>query len=74
MSNNEKTEHKRWYIFLLIVSKKLSIHNHFVLPMSLFIDLMFYLPNRGASSEQFSAVMPLQLQKINEKKITAEDR
>ena len=42
--------------------------------MSLFIDLIFYLSNRGASSEQFSAVMPLQLQKINEKKITAEDR
>ena len=50
------------------------IHNHFVLPMSLFIGLTFRFPNREASSEQFSAVLPLQLQKdINEKKITAED-
>ena len=39
------------------------IHNHFVLLMSLFIDLTFRLPNREASSEQFSAVLPLQLQK-----------
>ena len=39
------------------------IHNHFVLPMSLFVDLTFRLPNREASSEQFSAVLPLQLQK-----------
>ena len=38
------------------------IHNHFVLPMSLFIGLTFRLPNREASSEQFS-VLPLQLQK-----------
>ena len=39
------------------------IHNHFVLPMSLFVGLTFRLPNREASSEQFSAVLPLQLQK-----------
>ena len=34
--------------------------NHFVLPMSLFIDLTFRLPNREASLEQFLAVLPLQ--------------
>ena len=39
------------------------IHNHFVLPMSLFIGLTFRFPNREASSEQFSAVLPLQLPK-----------
>ena len=39
------------------------IHNHFVLLMSLFIGLTFRFPNREASSEQFSAVLPLQLQK-----------
>ena len=39
------------------------IHNHFVLPMSLLIDLMFRFPNREASSEQFLAVLPLRLQK-----------
>ena len=31
--------------------------------MSLFIDLTFRFQNREASSEQFSAVLPLQLQK-----------
>ena len=31
--------------------------------MSLFIGLTFRFPNREASSEQFSAVLPLQLQK-----------
>ena len=31
--------------------------------MSLFIDLTFRHPNREASSEQFLAVLPLQLQK-----------
>ena len=31
--------------------------------MSLFIDLTFRFPNREASSEQFLAVLPLQLQK-----------
>ena len=35
---------------------------HFAQPMSLFIDLTFRHPNREASSEQFSAVLPLQLQ------------
>ena len=40
------------------------IHNHFVLPMSLFIGVTFRLPNREASSEQL-AVLPLQLQKDN---------
>ena len=39
------------------------IHNHFALPMSLFIDLTFRFLNRVASSEQFSAVLPLQQQK-----------
>ena len=39
------------------------IHNHFVLPMSLFTGLTFRFPNREAFSEQFSAVLPLQLQK-----------
>ena len=38
---------------------KKSIHNHFTLPMSLFIDLTFRHPNREASSEQFLAVLPL---------------
>ena len=33
------------------------IHNHFVLPMSLFIDLTFRLRNRKTSSERFSAVL-----------------
>ena len=43
--------------------------------MSLFIGLMFRFPNQEASSEQLSAVLPLQLQKDKwEKKITAEDR
>ena len=50
------------------------IHNHFVLPMSLFIGLTFRFPNREASSEQFSAVLPLQLQKDKREKITAEER
>ena len=45
----------------------IGIHNRFVLPMSLFIDLTFCLPNRKAY-RQFSAVLPLQLQK-DEKKI-----
>ena len=36
------------------------IRNDFVLPMSLFIGLTFRFPNREASSEQFSAVLPLQ--------------
>ena len=39
------------------------IHNHFVLPMSLFIGLTFRFPNREASSEHFLALLPLQLQK-----------
>ena len=39
------------------------IHNLFVLPMSLSIDLTFRLPNRQDSSEQFLAMLPLQLQK-----------
>ena len=39
------------------------IHNDFVLPISLFIGLTFRFPYREASSEQFSAVLPLQLQK-----------
>ena len=39
------------------------IDNDFVLPMSLFINLTFRFPNREASSEHFSAVLPLQLQK-----------
>ena len=39
------------------------IHNAFVLPMSLFIGLTFRFPTREASSEEFSAVLPLQLQK-----------
>ena len=39
------------------------IHNHFVLSLSLFIGLTFRFPNREAFSEQFSAVLPLQLQK-----------
>ena len=34
-------------VFIEIVN-----HNHFVLPISLFIDLKFRLPNRKASSEQ----------------------
>ena len=42
---------------------RIVIHNHFILPMSLFIDLAFRLPKREASSEQFLAVLPLQLQK-----------
>ena len=43
--------------------------------MSLFIDSTFRFPNRKASSEQFSAALPLQLQKDKrEKKITAKDR
>ena len=42
--------------------------------MGLFIDLMFRLPNREASSEQFSAVLPLQLQTDKWEKKTAEDR
>ena len=42
--------------------------------MSLFIDLTFRFPNRKASSEQFSAVLSLQLQKDNDKKLTTEDR
>ena len=41
--------------------------------MSLFIGLTCRSPNREASSEQL-AVLPLQLQKDKEKKITAEDR
>ena len=45
-----------------------------VLPMSLFISLTFRFPNREASSEQFSAVLPWQLQKDKSEKITAEDR
>ena len=44
--------------FIVIV-----IHNHFVLSLSLFIGLTFRFPNREAFSEQFSAVLPLQLQK-----------
>ena len=44
------------------------IHNHFVLPMSLFIGLTIRFPNREASSEQFSAVLPGSYKKINEKK------
>ena len=36
---------------------RIVIHNHFVLPISLFIDLTFRLPNREASSEQFSEVL-----------------
>ena len=40
----------------------IGIDNHFVLPMSLFIGLTFCFPNWEASSEQFSAVLPLQLQ------------
>ena len=39
------------------------IHNHFALSMSLLIGLTFRFPNREAFSEQFSAVLPLQLQK-----------
>ena len=39
------------------------IDNNFVLPMSLFIGLTFRFPNREACLEQFSAVLPLQLQK-----------
>ena len=39
------------------------IHNRFVLPLSLFIGLTFRFPNHEASSEQFSAVLLLQLQK-----------
>ena len=50
------------------------IHNHSVLSMSLFIDLTFRLPNREASSEQVSAMLPLQLQKDKGEKITAKDR
>ena len=42
---------------------EIVIHNHFVLPMSLFIGLTFRFHNREASSEQFSAVLPLHLQK-----------
>ena len=42
--------------------------------MSLLIGLPFRFPNREASSEQFSAVLPLQLQKDKREKITAEDR
>ena len=38
------------------------IHNHFVLPMSLFIGLTFRFLNPEASSEQV-VVLPLQLQK-----------
>ena len=38
-------------------------HSDFVLPMSLFIGLTFRFPNREAFSEQFSVVLPLQLQK-----------
>ena len=38
-------------------------YNHSVLPMSLFIDSTFRLLNREAFSEQFLAVLPLQLQK-----------
>ena len=42
--------------------------------MSLFIGLTFRFRNRKASSEKFSAVLPLQLQKDKREKITAEDR
>ena len=43
--------------------------------MRLFIGLTFCFLNREASSEQFLAVLPLQLQKDkSEKKTTAEDR
>ena len=42
---------------------EIVIHNHFVLPMSLFIVLTFRLLNGEASSEQFSAALSLQLQK-----------
>ena len=51
-----------------------TVHNHFVLPMSRFIDLTFRLPNWEASLEQISTVLPLQLQKDICEKITAEDR
>ena len=43
------------------------IHNHFVLPMSLFIGLTFRFPNREASSEQFSAVLPWLYKKLKRK-------
>ena len=33
---------------------RIVIHNHFVLPISLFIGLMFRLPNREASSKQLA--------------------
>ena len=56
-----------------ITDALIIIHNDFVLPMSLFIGLTFRFSNREASSEQFSAMLPLQLQK-DEKKITVEDR
>ena len=39
------------------------IHNHFVLPMSLFIGLTFRFQNREASAEQFLVWLPLQLKK-----------
>ena len=42
--------------------------------MSLFIGLTFRFPNREASSEQFSAVLPLQLQTYKREKNNAEDR
>ena len=42
---------------------RIVIHTAFVLPMSLFIGLTFRFPTRKASSEQFLAVLPWQLQK-----------
>ena len=42
--------------------------------MSLFIGLTFRLPNREASSEQVSAMLPLELQKDKGEQITAKDR
>ena len=42
--------------------------------MSIFIDLTFPLPNREASSEQFSTVLPLQLQNDKWKKINNNSR
>ena len=41
---------------------------------SLFIDLTFRFPNREASSAQFLAMLPLQLQRDKWEEITAEDR
>ena len=42
------------------------IHNHFVLPMSLFIGLTFRLPNGEASSEQLAVAAFAVTKKINE--------